>query len=422
MRVGILGFGTVGEGTYRMLADNRDEIVQKAGCPIDVVKIGVRDAEKARSLPAEMFTTDLDSIVAGPDIDVVLELIGGENPAKELIERALESGKHVVTANKELVAKHGSRLITLARSKGLDLHFEAAVGGGIPIVQPLKHQLAGNDIVKMMGVLNATTNFMLTKMFRDGTEFDAVLHEAQELGYAEADPTDDVDGFDTMYKIAILAAIAFGRQVNLDDVHREGIRSVTPRDMHYAETLGYRIKLLGICEETEPGRILVRVHPTLVPKGHPVAGVEEEYNALWIHGDFAGDLMFSGRGAGSFPTASAVVGDLIDCARNMIAGGSGSAIPYGEGMLCTPMSALESRYYIRLVVTDKPNTLGKISTVFGDAGVGLAAMEMRTLEDEQGEIAFLTHKCQESAFTSALEKVEQLPVVASVESWLRVED
>ena len=422
MRVGILGFGTVGEGTYRMLADNRDEIVKKAGCPIDVVKIGVRDASKARSLPPEMFTTDLESIVCDPDIDVVLELIGGVDPAKKLIERALESGKHVVTANKELIAKHGSRLITLARGKGLDLHFEAAVGGGIPIVQPLKHQLAGNDIVKMMGVLNGTTNFMLTKMFRDGAEFEAALQEAQELGYAETDPTDDVDGFDTMYKIAILAAIAFGKQVDLDDVHREGIRGVSPRDMHSAETLGYRIKLLGICEETEPGRILIRVHPTMVPKGHPVAGVEEAYNALWIHGDFAGDLMFSGRGAGSFPTASAVVGDLIDCARNMMAGGSGSAIPYGEGMPCSPISSLETRYYIRLVVTDKPNTLGKISTVFGDADVGLAAMEMRTLEDEQGEIAFLTHTCLESAFTSALEKVEQLPVVASVESWLRVED
>ncbi len=422
MRVGILGFGTVGEGTYRMLADNRDEIVQKAGCQIEVVKIGVRDAGKARSLPKEMFTTDLVGIVCNPQVDVVIELIGGVSPAKELIERALESGKHVVTANKELVAKHGSQLITLARAKGLDLHFEAAVGGGIPIVQPLKHQLAGNDIVKMMGVLNGTTNFMLTKMFQDGSEFDAALQEAQALGYAESDPTDDIDGFDTMYKIAILAAIAFGKQVDLKDVHREGIRGVSPRDMQYAEMLGYRIKLLGICEQTETDRILVRVHPTLVPDGHPVAAVEDAYNALWIHGDFAGDLMFSGRGAGSFPTASAVVGDLIDCARNMMAGGSGSAIPYGEGLLCAPISELESRYYIRLVVTDKPNTLGKISTVFGDAGVGLAAMEMRTLEDEQGEIAFLTHSCQESAFTSALEKVKLLPVVASVDSWFRVED
>ena len=422
MRVGILGFGTVGEGTYRMLADNRDEIVQKAGCQIEVVKIGVRDAGKARSLPKEMFTTDLDSIVCNPQVDVVIELIGGVSPAKELIERALESGKHVVTANKELIAKHGSPLITLARGKGLDLHFEAAVGGGIPIVQPLKHQLAGNDIVKMMGVLNGTTNFMLTKMFQDGSEFDAALQEAQELGYAESDPTDDIDGFDTMYKIAILAAIAFGKQVNLDDVHREGIRAVSPRDMQYAEIFGYRIKLLGICEPTETDRILVRVHPTLVPEGHPVAAVEDAYNALWIHGDFAGDLMFSGRGAGSFPTASAVVGDLIDCARNMMAGGSGSAIPYGEGMPCTPISELETRYYIRLIVPDKPNTLGNISTVFGDAGVGLAAMEMRTLENDQGEIVFLTHTCLESAFTSALTKVEQLPVVASVESWLRVED
>ena len=422
IRVGILGFGTVGEGTYRMLVDNVDEIVQKVGTPIEVVKIGVRDPNKARSLSSEMFTTDLESIVDDPSIDVVLELIGGESPAAGLIERALRSGKHVVTANKELIAKHGSRLINLASDKGLDLHFEAAVGGGIPIVQPLKHQLAGNDIVKMMGVLNGTSNFVLTKMYRDGAEVDEALKEAQELGYAEADPTDDVDGYDTMYKIAILAAIAFGKQVDLDDVHREGIRSVTPRDMHYAEVLGYRIKLLGICEEVEQGRLQVRVHPTLVPKGHPLAGVEDVYNALWVHGDFVGDLMFSGRGAGSFPTASAVVGDLIDCCRDIMAGGSGSAIPYGEGMLCDPISALETRYYIRLVVTDRPNTLGKISTVFGESEVGLAAMEMRTLENDQGEIVFLTHKCRESAFTTALGKVEQLPVVASVESWFRVED
>ena len=422
VRVGILGFGTVGEGTYRMLTDNVDEIERKTGSPIEVVRIGVRDAGKARSLSSEMFTTDLESIVDDPSVDIVLELIGGESPAGELIERALNNGKHVVTANKELIAKHGSRLINLARSKGLDLHFEAAVGGGIPIVQPLKHQLAGNDIVKMMGVLNGTSNFVLTKMYREGADFFDVLTEAQELGYAEAEPSGDIDGFDTMYKIAILAAIAFGKQVSLDDVHREGIRRVTPRDMHYAEVLGYRIKLLGICEEIEPGRLQVRVHPTLIPIGHPVAGVEDVYNALWVHGDFVGDLMFSGRGAGSFPTASAVVGDLIDCCRNIAVGGPGSAIPYGEGMECAPISSIETRYYIRLIVTDKPNTLGKISTVFGESSVGLAAMEMRTLENDQGEIVFLTHTCRESAFTSALAQVEQLEVVASVESWFRVED
>jgi homoserine dehydrogenase len=422
IRVGILGFGTVGEGTYRMICDNEEEILAKVGCPIEVRRIGIRDPKKPRSIGGEFFTTDLDSIVSDPDIDVVLELIGGEEPALCLIDKALDNGKHVVTANKELIAKHGSRLVTKARQLGLDLHFEAAVGGGIPIVQPLKHQLAGNDIVKMMGVLNGTSNYILTKMYDEEQTFDEALSGAQKAGYAEADPTNDVDGFDTMYKISILAAIAFGKQVPLEQVYREGIRKVTQKDMHYAEVLGYRIKLLGIVEETGEGEIMIRVHPTLVPEDHQIAKVEDAYNALWLHGDFVGDLMFSGKGAGSFPTASAVVGDLIDVGRNMMIGGSGSAIPYGEGMKCRPIGSLETRYYMRLVVTDKPNTLGRIATVFGEAGVGLAAMEMRTLENDLGEIVFLTHKCVESAFTSSLEDVRLLEVVDSVESWFRVED
>ena len=422
IRVGILGFGTVGEGTYRMICDNEEEILAKIGVPIEVARIGIRDPKKPRSLPGEFFTTNLEDIVADPSIDVVLELIGGEEPALSLIDRALDCGKHVVTANKELIAKHGSRLVTKAKSKGLDLHFEAAVGGGIPIVQPLKHQLAGNDIEKMMGVLNGTSNYILTKMWDDEETFDAALAQAQAAGYAEADPSNDIDGHDTMYKIAILSALAFGKQVPLESVHREGIRHVAQKDMRYAEVLGYRIKLLGIVEETGFDEILVRVHPTLVPEDHPVAKVEGVYNALWLHGDFVGDLMFSGRGAGSFPTASAVVGDLIDVGRNVVAGGSGSAIPYGQGMKCRPISELQTRYYMRLVVADKPNTLGRISTVFGNAGVGLAAMEMRTLENDLGEIVFLTHKCQESSFTSSLDGVRLLPVVESVESWFRVED
>ncbi len=422
IRVGILGFGTVGEGTYRMICDNEEEILSKVGCPIEVLRIGIRDATKPRSISGHFFTTELEEIVCDPEIDVVLELMGGEEPALTLINKALDNGKHVVTANKELIAKHGSHLVTKARQRGLDMHFEAAVGGGIPIVQPLKHQLAGNDIVKMMGVLNGTSNYILTKMWDEEAAFEDALAEAQKAGYAEADPTNDVDGVDTMYKIAILAAIAFGRQVPLEGVHREGIRRVTQKDMHYAEILGYRIKLLGIVEETGPQEVMIRVHPTLIQEDHPVAKVEDVYNALWLHGDFVGDLMFSGKGAGSFPTASAVVGDLIDVGRNMMIGGSGSAIPYGEGMKCLPIGSLVSRYYMRLIVADKPNTLGRIATTFGEAGVGLAAMEMRTLENDLGEIVFLTHKCLESSFSSALDNVRLLPVVDSVESWFRVED
>lgn len=423
IRVGILGFGTVGEGTYRMLVDNEEEILRKIGAPVEVRRIGIRDPKKNRSLDSGIFTTDLNSIINDPEIDVILELMGGENPAAELVEKALDNRKHVVTANKELIAKHGSRLVTKARVLGLDLHFEAAVGGGIPVVQPLKHQLAGNDIVKMMGILNGTTNHILTEMRLFDKSFDEALLEAQDAGYAEADPTNDVDGIDTMYKISILAAIAFGKQVPLKGVHREGIRGVTPRDFHLAEAFGYTIKLLGICEEIESGRVLVRVHPTLIPLTHQLAAVEGVYNALWLHGDFVGDLMFSGRGAGAHPTASAVVGDLIDVGRNMMISGSGSAIPYGDGMACEPIENLVSRYYIRLKVTDKPNTLGRISTIFGTHEVGLAAMEMRVLDEvDRGEIAFMTHPCHEGSFREALQKVKSEDVVASVESWIRVEE
>ncbi len=421
LRVGILGFGTVGSGVYRMLMDNQDAILRKVGFPVEVVKIGVRDPAKARGLDSAMFTTDLRSIVDDESIDVILELIGGADTAGEMVERALACGKNVVTANKELMAKHGSRLVTLAKDKGLDLHYEAAVGGGIPLVQPLKHQLAGNDVLKMMGILNGTTNFILTAMQEEGADFAEVLADAQAKGYAEADPTADVDGFDAMYKIAILASIAFGKQVPIEKVYREGIRGVTKLDMQYADTLGYRIKLLGIVDAVDIDRVRVRVHPALLPKTHPLASVNGVYNGLWLDGDFVGDVMFSGRGAGSEPTASAVVGDLIDVGRNLAAGGRGSAIPYGTGMATAPIDSLVTGYYLRLTVRDRPMVLGAIANTFGEHDVSLAAMEMKTLAEGAGEIVFLTHPCRESDFVAALERLKSLDVIAELGTWLRVE-
>lgn len=401
--------------------DNHEAIVRKVGLSVEVVKIGVRTAGKARELPDEMFTTDLASIVDDPSIDVVLELIGGIDAAGSAVERALENGKNVVTANKELMAKHGSRLVTLAKEKGLDLHYEAAVGGGIPLVQPLKHQLAGNDVLKMMGILNGTTNYILTAMQEEGADFADVLADAQAKGYAEADPTADVDGFDASYKISILASIAFGKQVPLEDVYREGIRGVTMLDMKYADVLGYRIKLLGIVDAVGKDRVRVRVHPTLLPKAHPLASVNGVYNGLWLDGDFVGDVMFSGRGAGSHPTASAVVGDLIDVGRNLVAEGKGSAIPYGPGMLTESIDTLVTGYYLRLRVNDRPMVLGKIATTFGNHSVSLAAMEMKALDEGKGEIVFLTHPCQESNFVAALEELKGLDVIAELGAWFRVE-
>ncbi len=421
MRIGILGFGTVGEGAFRMLEGNRDAITRKMGSGFQVVKIGVRDASKSRTLPAEMFTTDLGSIVDDPSIDVILELIGGVEPTSSLVERALMNNKHVVTANKEMMARHGSRLVHLAKARKLDLHYEAAVGGGIPLVQPLKHQLAGNDVIKMMGILNGTTNYILTAMQENGSDFADVLAEAQALGYAEADPSNDVDGFDAMYKIAVLASIAFGKQVPIEGIHREGIRHVTKLDMQYADILGFRIKLLGIVEAVSSDVIRARVHPTLLPKAHPLASVNGVYNALWLRGNFVGDVMFSGRGAGSEPTASAVIGDLIDVGRNLAAGGSGSAIPYDMGMQTANMDDLVTSYFLRMEVDDRPKVLGRIATVFGDANVSLAAMEMKPLEDGVGEIVFLTHKCQERSFRESLDALVAEGVVRHTGTWFRVE-
>jgi homoserine dehydrogenase len=422
VRVAMLGFGTVGTGVYRMLQDNAEAIRRKIGIPVEVVRIGIRDGAKSRSLPPDAFTTDLASVVDDPQVHVVLELMGGIEPAAALVERALRNGKHVVTANKELIAKDGSRLVHLARASGLDLHFEAAVGGGIPLVQPLKHQLAGNDVLKMMGILNGTTNYILTRMESADLEFDEALREARELGYAEADPSSDVDGYDSAYKIAILASIAFGRQVPVQGVFREGIRSLTKLDMRYADILGYTIKLLGIVEPAGEERVLARVHPTLVPKGHPLSSVAGVYNAVWFHGDFVGDVMFSGRGAGSDPTASAVVGDLVDVGRNLFHGGSGSAIPYDAGMETLPIEELQTRFYLRLTVQDRPRVLGAIATALGAHGVSLAAMEMKTLDEGRGEIVFLTHRAREASFRLALEELRASESVESVGQWLRVEE
>jgi len=423
LRVGILGFGTVGTGAYRMLQDNREAITRKVGMAMEVVRIGIKDPAKSRDLPDDIFTTDLQSIVDDPTIDVILELIGGVDPAGELVERAILAGKSVVTANKELMAKDGARLVHLAKSRGLDLHYEAAVGGGIPLVQPLKHQLAGNDVIKMMGILNGTTNFILTQMSQDGADFADALSDAQSKGYAESDPTNDVDGFDTAYKIAILASIAFGKHVPIAGVHREGIRSVSKEDMRYADVLGYAIKLLGIVEPVSDDRLMVRVHPTLLPKAHQLSTVGDVYNALWIHGDFVGDLMFSGRGAGSDPTASAVVGDLIDVARNVAIGGQGSAIPWDLEIQTEPIESLESEYYLRLTVADKPKVLGQLAMIFGEYDVSLAAMEMRVLDANKGlgEIVFLTHTCREGNFRKALSQVQKSEVVQKVCNWIRVE-
>jgi homoserine dehydrogenase len=416
----MLGFGVVGTGVYRMLRDNREAIIRRVGAPIEVVRVGVRDPSKEREVPPGMITTDLASIVDDPNVDVIVEVMGGISPAGEMIDRALRQGKHVVTANKELIAKHGAGLVRFAYQHGLDMHYEAAVGGGIPLVQPIKHQLAGNDVVRMMGILNGTTNFILTAMTDDGREFEEVLAEAQRLGYAEADPSSDVDGFDAQFKLAILSSIAFSSEVLPESIYREGIRGITQRDIQFADLLDFRIKLLAIVESTGADSIRARVHPALISKSHPLATVSGVFNALWFEGDFVGDVMFIGRGAGAEPTASAVVGDLVDIGRNIVHGGSGSAIPVEGPIVADSIDGLKSAYYVRLIVEDRPKVLGGIASTFGASEVSLAAMEMRALEDGKGEIVFLTHPCVEIDFRKALAQIEALETIDTVASWFRV--
>jgi homoserine dehydrogenase len=422
LRIGFLGFGVVGTGTYRMLVDNRESISRKVGAPLDVAKIGIRDPQKPREAPDALFTTDLEGIVDDPDIDMIIEVMGGVEPAGSLIERALRNGKHVVTANKELIAKRGGPLIRLAAANSLDLHFEAAVGGGIPLIQPLKHQLAGNDVLKLMGIVNGTTNYILTRMTEQRMSLEDALGEAQRLGYAEADPTADVDGHDAQCKLAILSGIAFGRETPVDCVYREGIRGLTADDIHFAGILGYRIKLLGIAEAIGPA-VLARVHPTLLPKKHPLANVHDVYNAVQIRGDFVGDVIFSGRGAGSDPTGSAIVGDLIDVARNIRLGGAGNVIAPETGGQFLTIDSLVSRYYLRMRVDDKPRVLGQIASRLGEFDVSLTDMEMRVLDAAEGtgEIVFLTHECRESDFRQATEALDDTCGVREIATWLRVE-
>lgn len=355
IQIGMLGLGTVGTGVAKILSQSGASIAQKVGRPIVLKKVLVRDVNKARSLPQPVVLTNrAEDILEDPDIDIVIEVMGGEEPAKEYMLRAMRAGKHVVTANKDVVAQHGKELFAAAEAAQVDFLFEASVAGGIPIIRPLKQCLAGNRIHEVMGIVNGTTNYMLTKMTKEGLDFAEVLAEAQAKGYAEADPTADVGGLDAARKLAILASIAFNARVTFDDVYVEGITSISREDIAYATELGYVIKLLAIAREEE-GRISVRVHPTFLPNTHPLANVNDVFNAVFIRGDAVGETMFYGRGAGELPTASAVVGDVIDAARNIGRGASGR-------ILCTcfeerpiqPMSETKSPYFIRLLVQDQP--------------------------------------------------------------------
>jgi homoserine dehydrogenase len=419
VRVGVLGFGNVGGPLIELLYRHGADIEARTGLRIEVAAVAVRDESKARSvaLPDGVLTTDASSVVGDPDIDVIVELIGGIEPARSLITKALEAGKPVVTGNKELLATAGAELFTTAHDAGVDLLFEAAVAGGIPLIRPLRESLVGERITRVMGIVNGTTNYILTRMTEEGVSYGDALAEAQSLGYAESDPTADVEGFDAGAKAAIIASIAFGARVVAGDVYHEGISGVTAADIAYAKRLGYIVKLLAIVEWVDDS-LGVRVHPAMVPLHHPLASVRESYNAVFIEGDAVGNLMFYGRGAGGFPSASAVLGDLIDASANLRRG-SGASVGALATVPIRPIDAALSEYYLNLEVADRPGVLAAVAGVFGTHGVSIRTMEQEGLGDE-ARLIFITHTAREADMQSTLRDLRNLDVVDRVVSLIRV--
>ena len=400
-----------------------DAIALRTGVRLAVARIAVRDVGRDRgpALKPGLLTHDAAGVVGDDEVDVVVEVIGGIEPARTLILAALKHGKPVVSANKELIATHGSELFAAAGEAGVDLLFEAAVGGGIPLIRPLRESLAGERIRRVMGIVNGTTNYILTRMTEDGAAYPDALAEAQRLGYAEADPTADVEGFDAAAKAAILASIAFGGGVVAADAYREGISSVNKGDIAFADRMGYVIKLLAIAERIDNGDALVvavRVHPAMIPKTHPLASVRDSFNAVFIEGEAVGELMLYGRGAGGMPTASAVLGDIVDAAHNLRSGGRGRTPVPGEAHIW-PMSELRSPYYLSIEVLDRPGVLAAVAGVFGAHGVSIRSMEQQGLGDE-ARLVFITHTAREADMQATLASLRELDAVDRVGSLLRV--
>jgi homoserine dehydrogenase len=420
VEVGLLGCGHVGAALVRLIDEHAELIEARAGVRIEVAQVAVRDLGKPRDvpLPASRFTDDAEAVVADPDIDVVVELIGGIEPARSYVAGALKAGKPVVTGNKELLANVGKELFEIAEGAGVDLLFEASVAGGIPLIRPLRESLAGDRIRRVLGIVNGTTNYILTRMTEEGASFEAALAEAQQLGYAEADPTADVEGLDAAAKAAIIASIAFGAQVVAGDVYREGITALSADEIASAGALGYVVKLLAIAEEVE-GDVAVRVHPAMVPVHHPLASVRESFNALFIEGDAVGELMLYGRGAGGGPTASAILGDLIDAAKNLVGGGRGATIGPLQRRPIRSIDAVASQFYLSLDVVDRPGVLAAIAGEFGAHDVSILSMQQEGRRDD-ARIIFVTHQARESDLRSTVDAVERLDVVKTVGSVLRV--
>lgn len=420
--IGVIGFGTIGTGVVKILQKDSALLKERTGIGITLSKVADIAPQPKADIDYSAFelVKDAKSVIDDESIHLVVEVIGGVEPAKTFIEGSLKKGKHVVTANKELMAKHGRELIAMAKAHGVNLFFEASSGGGIPIINALTSALAANPYQKIYGILNGTTNYILSKMHTEGAEFAEVLKEAQALGYAEADPSSDVDGHDVAYKLTILSSIAFDSYFNIDDVFREGIRGISLRDINIAKSYGYVIKLLAIGIANGGDIVELRVHPVMLPQRHPLAAVNDSFNAVYVEGENVGETMFYGRGAGELPTASAIVGDIIAIARGRNEKTSAPQLNYGKrAKTIRPIGEIESKYYLRLHVKEAPGVLAAISRAFGDNKVSITMVQQGDPTETDAELVIMTHRVKESKMQKALDEIRNLPVVIEVSSLIR---
>ncbi|MFF3765110.1 homoserine dehydrogenase [Streptomyces sp. NPDC001922] len=422
LKVALLGCGVVGSEVARIMTTHADDLAARVGAPVELAGIAVRRPGRVRDgVPEELITTDAMALVKRGDIDVVIEVIGGIEPARGLITTAFEHGASVVSANKALLAEEGAALHAAAEQRGTDLYYEAAVAGAIPLVRPLRESMAGDKVNRVLGIVNGTTNFILDKMDTSGAGYSEALDEATALGYAEADPTADVEGFDAAAKAAILAGIAFHTRVTIEDVHREGITEVTAADIASAKRMGCTVKLLAICERAADGRsVTARVHPAMIPLSHPLASVREAYNAVFIEADAAGQLMFYGPGAGGSPTASAVLGDLVAVCRNKVNEATGPGESAYTQLPVSPMGEVVTRYHISLDVADKSGVLAQVATVFAEHGVSIDTVRQQG-KDGEASLVVVTHRAPDAALSATVEALRRLQTVRGVASIMRVE-
>lgn len=430
INVGLLGFGTIGTGVVEVFQKNGDLLQERLGLPLELVRIADLDITTDRGVTVDpgLLSTDADALLEDPSIQVVIELIGGYEPARTFVLKAISQGKHVVTANKALLAKHGDEIFAAAESAGVNVMFEAAVGGGIPIISAIKENLCANRFHSLFGILNGTCNYILTRMADDGDDFETVLKDAQEKGYAEADPTFDVEGIDTAHKLALLCGLCFGTSVDFDSIYTEGISKVTALDIQFADAFGYKLKLLAI-GKMDNGEIEARVHPTMIPESYPLADIDGVFNAVRLVGDFVGPVLLSGHGAGSEATASAVMGDVVSVARDLVTGCS----PHSPAMACPrsvvrdlsikPMSDIVSSYYLRFFVNDQPGVLGTITGILGKYQISIESMmQPHRHEAEAVPIVLMTHEANESNIQAALTEIDRQDVVQGESLFIRIEN